>query len=155
MKVHVYEKAFLWLGAVLLVVCMGALVYATLAMGIHLPGRSGEIAPSDVRSTPPFTELGPREIGPNEMEVVFIGRMWDFEPSEVRIPAGTTVTFTGTTVDVIHGFHVDGTRLNMMLIPGQISRNTYTFDDPGEHLVICHEYCGPGHHVMYGTIIVE
>lgn len=155
MKVHVYEKAFLWVGGVLLVVCLGALLYASLAMGIHLPGRSGEITPSEVRQMPPFTELGARSTGPGEMEVVFIGRMWAFEPSEVRIPAGTRVTFTGTTVDVIHGFHVEGTRLNMMLIPGQVSRNSYTFEVPGEHLIICHEYCGPGHHVMYGTIVVE
>jgi cytochrome c oxidase subunit 2 len=43
----------------------------------------------------------------------------------------------------------------MMLIPGQISRNTYTFQEPGEHLIICHEYCGIAHHTMYGRLIVE
>lgn len=155
MKVHLYEKAFLWLGAVLLVVCMGALLYASLAMGIHLPGRVGQVDPQDVRSTPPFTELGVHGAGPGEVSVVFLGRMWAFEPAEVRVPAGAEVTFIGTTVDVIHGFHIEGTRLNMMLVPGQVSKNTYTFEEPGEHLIICHEYCGPGHHLMYGTIIVE
>ncbi|HUF70564.1 MAG TPA: hypothetical protein VMM79_18085 [Longimicrobiales bacterium] len=43
----------------------------------------------------------------------------------------------------------------MMLIPGQVSRNTYTFDEPGEHLIICHEYCGIAHHAMFGRVIVE
>ena len=42
-----------------------------------------------------------------------------------------------------------------MLIPGQVSQNTYTFEQPGEHRLICHEYCGIGHHLTYGRIIVE
>ncbi|MCI0436564.1 MAG: hypothetical protein L0271_23445 [Gemmatimonadetes bacterium] len=78
------------------------------------------------------------------------------DPSdEIRVPAGAEITFVSTTTDVLHGFNVEGTRLNMMLIPGQISRNTYTFNQPGEHLLICHEYCGLGHHMMAGRVIVE
>ncbi|MCG8468343.1 MAG: cytochrome C oxidase subunit II, partial [Gemmatimonadetes bacterium] len=69
--------------------------------------------------------------------------------------AGSEVTFISTSTDVIHGIHIERTRLNMMLIPGQISRNTYRFDEPGEHLLVCHEYCGLGHHVMSGKVVVE
>ena len=60
-----------------------------------------------------------------------------------------------TSIDVVHGFQIEGTRVNMMLLPGQISRLEYTFAEPGEHLLICHEYCGIGHHAMYGKVIVE
>lgn len=155
MKVHVYEKAFLWLGAVLLVLCLGALLYASLAHGIHLPGKDVEVDPSQVATTPPFDEPGVRQISGDEYEAVMIGRMWSFEPAEIRVPAGANVTFVATTPDVLHGLNVEGTRLNMMLIPGQVSRNTYRFEEPGEYLIICHEYCGPGHHLMYGTVIVE
>jgi len=56
---------------------------------------------------------------------------------------------------VIHGFDIVGTRINMMAIPGQISRNSYTFREPGEHLLICHEYCGAAHHTMFAKVIVE
>jgi hypothetical protein len=35
MKVHQYEKAFLWVGAVMLVLFLGALSFASLAMGIQ------------------------------------------------------------------------------------------------------------------------
>lgn len=155
MKVHVYERAFLWLGAVLLVFCLAALLYASLAHGIHLPGREAEVDPSALSTTPPFSSPGVTQIGTNAYEVVMIGRIWSFEPAEVRVPAGSDVTFIATTADVLHGLHVEGTRLNMMLIPGQVSRNSYRFDEPGEHLIICHEYCGPGHHLMYGKVIVE
>ena len=157
MKVHTYERAFLYLGALLLVACLGALLYASVAMGIHLPGRDAEIDPdpSVVYSTPPFNQPGVRQTGPNEYEAVIVGQAWAFNPSEIRVPAGADITFISTSIDVLHGFNVEGTRVNMMLIPGQVSRTTYRFDEPGEHLLICHEYCGVGHHTMYGKVIVE
>lgn len=155
MKVHTYERAFLVLGAALIILCGAALVYASVGMGIHLPGRVGMIEPSRVYSTPPFNRPGVRQTGPNEYEVVVVAQAWAFVPAEIRVPAGADVTFIGTTIDVIHGFYVAGTRVNLMLIPGQISRNTYRFTEPGEHLLICHEYCGLGHHTMSGKVIVE
>jgi cytochrome c oxidase subunit II len=155
MRVHTYEKAFLWLGAVMLVAFGGALLFASIAMGIHLPGRAGLVDPQELASTPPFDQPGIRQTGPNQYEAVMIGRVWMFEPSEIRVPAGSEVTFVVTTPDVIHGFAIEGTRINMMLIPGQISKNTYTFVEPGEHLLICHEYCGLNHHTMFGKVIVE
>lgn len=155
MKVDIYEHTFLYLGGGLLVVCLGALLYASVLMGLTLPGRTGDIDPQQVRSTPPFDDPGLEQVGPNEYHAVVIGQVWSYTPSEIRVPAGSEVTFTVTSADVIHGFHVEGTRLNMMLIPGQISEMSYTFEEPGEHLIICHEYCGVGHHTMYGTIIVE
>ena len=155
MKIVVYEKAFLILGGVLLVACLGALVYASVAMGIHLPGEAGTIDPAEVTSTPPFDEPGVRELEDGSYEVVVIGRAWQWIPREIRVPAGVEVTFIATTPDTIHGLNVEGTRVNMMLIPGQIARSTYTFREPGEHLLICHEYCGVAHHTMYGKVIVE
>ncbi len=155
MTVERIEKAFLILSAAMLIAFLGALFYSSVAMGMHLPGREGEIVPTDVRNTPPFDQPGVHEVGAGEYEVVVLGRAWGFEPSEIRIPAGSRVTFISTATDVIHGFHVEGTRMNAMLIPGQITRLTYEFDEPGEHLIICHEYCGIGHHLMYGRLIVE
>lgn len=154
MKVHTYEKAMLTVGAALLVVCGAALVYASVGHNIHLPGQEGRIDPRVVYSTPPFSTPGVRETSPGKYEAVVVAQTWVFNPSEIRVPAGAEVTFTVTSIDILHGFNVEGTRLNMMLIPGQISRNTYTFDEPGEYLVICHEYCGLGHHTMAGKVIV-
>lgn len=155
MKVHTYEKAFVTVGALVLVACGAALIYASVGMGIHLPGAAGRVHPQQVYNTPPFNNPGVRQVGPNEYEVVIVAQSWLFLPAEVRVPAGAEVTFTGTAVDIIHGLAVAGTRVNMMLIPGQISRNTYRFENPGEHLIICHEYCGLGHHTMSGRLIVE
>ncbi len=155
MNVETYEKAFLALGAILLVVCLAALAYASIAMGIHLPGRAGSVDPMTMRSEAPFDNPGVHKTGPNSYDVVVIGQLWAFVPAEIRVPAGADITFISTSNDVLHGFHIERTRVNMMLIPGQISKNTYRFEEPGEHLLICHEYCGVGHHTMYGKVIVE
>ncbi|HUF70563.1 MAG TPA: hypothetical protein VMM79_18080 [Longimicrobiales bacterium] len=100
MKVHTYEKAFLWVGAVMLVAFMGALLYASVEMGIHLPGRAGLLDPELVTSTPPFDNPGVHQTGPDSWDAVIIGRTWSFEPSEIRVPAGAEITFLVTTPDV-------------------------------------------------------
>ena len=155
MKIHEYERAFLSVAALLMVACLGALMYATLVRDIHLPGHAGTIDPRTVDTTPPFDRPGVRETAPGDYEAVIVSAMWSFTPAEVRIPAGSRVTFISTSKDVIHGLHVAGTRVNVMLIPGQISRVEYTFAEPGEYLLLCHEYCGLGHHLMSGKVVVE
>lgn len=155
-RVHQVEKAFLILGAVILVAFLGALFFASLAMGINLPGKvdQGIIDPAEVRTTAPFDNPG---VFPNDeggYDVVLRGEMWRFVPAEIVVPAGEEITLIATSPDVIHGIHVEDTRINMMIIPGQIGRNHYTFREPGEYRMICHEYCGPAHHTMYGTIRV-
>lgn len=155
MKIHTWEKAFLAAGAIVLVGCGAALFYATFVEGIHLPGAHGRIDPAHLTTTPPFDRPGVRRLDDGRYEAVVIGRAWSFEPAEIRVPVDTEILFTATTPDVLHGFNIEGTRLNMMLIPGQISRNSYIFDEPGEYLLICHEYCGLGHHTMGGRVIVE
>lgn len=155
MKIHTYEKAFLAVGIVVLVACLIALLYASVGMGLHLPGVSGRIDPKLVLQTPPFDHPGVRQIAPGRYEAIVVARTWSFSPPEIRVPVGAQVDFTATTLDVIHGFNVEGTHLNMMLIPGQISRNTYRFTEPGEYLLICHEYCGLLHHTMAAKVVVE
>jgi cytochrome c oxidase subunit II len=155
MKIHAYEKAFLTAGAALLGACALALVYATFAHGVHLPEGGGRLDPKAVYSTPPFDAPGVRQTGENSYEVVLVGSAWAFNPTEIRVPAGAEITFIATATDVLHGFNIEGTRVNVMLIPGQISRVVHTFRAPGEYLTICHEYCGLGHHLMAGKVIVE
>lgn len=155
MTIERYEKIFLSLGGGLLIVCIIALFIGSFGEGMQLPGRVGTIDPQQIDSTPPFDQPGVRQLGPDSYEVVVVGEAWKFTPQELRVPANAEITFVSTSRDVLHGFSVEGTKVNMMLIPGQIARKTYRFKDPGEYLLICHEYCGGAHHTMYGRIIVE
>lgn len=155
MKVHTYEKAILAVAAILLFSCLGALLYASAYLGLHLPDDGLRIDPARVAETPPFDQPGVRQVGPNEYEAVIVASAWTFQPSEIRVPAGSEVTFISTSTDVLHGLSVARTRVNLSLIPGQVTRTTYRFREAGEYLLICHEYCGLGHHVMAGKVIVE
>ncbi len=155
MRVHTYEKAFLSVGATLLLACLGALIYATTVRGMHLPTAVGELDPKQVYKTPPFDHPGVTQVGDHQYQAVVVAQAWIFMPREIRIPAGSDLTVIATSADIIHGFEVERTRLNMMLIPGQVSRATHHFSEPGEYLLICHEYCGLGHQTMYGKVIVE
>lgn len=155
MKIETYEKAYLALGGVTLTAALLVLLYTSVGMDLHLPTRVAEVDPATVRTTPPFDQPGLRQTGPGQYEAVMLGQAWAFLPQEIRVPVGAEVTFTVTSPDVIHGFLIAGTRVNLMLIPGQVSRQTYTFRRPGEYAIICHEYCGLGHQGMVGRVIVE
>lgn len=155
MKAHTYEKSILISGGVVLLLCAAALAYATFGMNMHLPGRVAQIDPAKVYQTPPFNAPGVHRTGDNKYEVVLVAMAWAFVPAEIHVPRNAEITFTATSVDVIHGFDIERTRVNMTLIPGQVGRLTHVFREPGQYLLLCHEYCGLGHHTMYGKVIVE
>jgi cytochrome c oxidase subunit 2 len=95
--------------------------------------------------------------GDGEYDVYVIARQFNFQPGStdpIRLPAGSEVTFYVTSPDVVHGFALVGTNVNTMVLPGQVTRVTVGFDRPGEYGVVCHEYCGSGHHTMAGTLEV-
>jgi cytochrome c oxidase subunit 2 len=41
-----------------------------------------------------------------------------------------------------------------MVIPGQVAEITVEVGGPTEHGIVCHEYCGSGHHDMEGLLRV-
>lgn len=155
MEVERYEKVWIVLSLLLLVAFLAAIAVTVFAYGINLPGMERRVDPRRLLETPPFREPGVRETGPGQYAVYLVGRIWMFAPNEIRVPAGSKVTFHATSGDVTHGFSIRGTNINLMLIPGHVARASAIFERPGEYLFLCHEYCGVGHQVMAGKVIVE
>jgi cytochrome c oxidase subunit 2 len=155
MLIERYEKIFMALGGVFLLAAVAALGVSVVGGHASLPAPAGRLDPQEVTTTPPFDEPGVFPTGDNTYEVVMIARAWQWEPAEVTVPVGSEVTFTITSPDAVHGFLVPDTQLNAMVIPGQVTEVTQTFDEAGTYSVICHEYCGIGHHTMGGLITVE
>ncbi|NJN82427.1 MAG: cytochrome C oxidase subunit II [Caldilineaceae bacterium] len=156
MHVDRYERAWMRLSAAALAVFLVAIVVAAFAWGIQLPGVYARIDPNTLYDAgSPFADPTVRELAPGKYEAYVRAQIWQFTPREIRIPAGSSITFYVTSQDVQHGFNVAGTNINMMVLPGQISTLTATFDEPGTYNFICHEYCGQLHQTMYGQIIVE
>ncbi len=150
-----YEKIWIILSLVVLVVFLAAIGTSVFAVGIQLPGAEGRVDPRAVAQTAPFNQPGVRELAPKRYEVVLLAQTWSFVPNEIRVPAGSVVTFYMTSKDVTHGFMIENTNVNVMLLPGQVSKATVRFDKPGRYLFLCHEYCGIGHQAMSGMLIVE
>jgi len=155
MKMPRQEEIWLVLSISILVLSMVFTGYQTFALGMGPPSNKETIDPQKVDETAPFDEPGIYQTGDNEYEVVMTLQAFSFNPGDIEIPVGAEVTFIMTSKDVIHGFQIAGTNVNAMVTPGHIQTITETFDEPGEYLVICNEYCGAGHQIMSTTITVK
>ncbi|MEQ6377168.1 cytochrome c oxidase subunit II [Bacillaceae bacterium S4-13-58] len=152
---HRLEEIWMTISIGILVIFMLVIGYQTFALGMGPPSNMDTIDPQNVEATEPFDEPGVKEIGENEYEAVIIMQQFGFQPSTIEVPAGAKVNFTLTSKDVTHGFQVVNTNINAMVMPGHIQRISHTFDEPGDYLVVCNEYCGAGHQAMSTTIIVK
>lgn len=156
MGVDPLERNWMWAGGGLLAVFFVLVTVAGFALGFQVPGVETRVDPRTVAEDPnsPFSNPGLRQIAEGEYEAYVIARTFTYEPREIEVPVGSKVTIYITSVDVQHGFKVQDTNLNLMVIPGQVSKLTYTFDRVGEFPYICTEYCGIGHAAMFGTVRV-
>jgi cytochrome c oxidase subunit 2 len=158
---HIDRRERIYLGVTigLLTVFVLTLAVSSVAFGIQVPTPYERVDPRTV-ATPPSPwglpeEERIRELAPGRYEAYVLGQMWQFTPREIRVPSGSSVTFYLTSKDITHGFKISNTNINMMVVPGEVSRLTATFDEPGTYNIICHEYCGALHHTMMGQVIVE
>lgn len=155
MKLHRFEEVWLIIAVVIIVGSMVVTGYQAFAQEMGPPSHKETIDPQKVDEIAPFDNPGIFEVGDNEYEVVMTLQTFSFTPADIEVPVGSTVHFTMTSKDVVHGFQVAGTNLNAMVMPGHIQKISQTFDEPGEYLVLCNEYCGAGHQMMSTTITVK
>ncbi|GLB61645.1 cytochrome c oxidase subunit II [Cytobacillus sp. NCCP-133] len=152
---HRSEKVWLFLSFGMIIGFMLITGYQTFALEMGPPSYGERIDPQKVDETAPFDNPGIKQIGEDEYEVVMTLQVFSFTPSKIEVPAGSTVHFILTSKDVVHGFQVAETNLNAMVVPGYVQKITQKFDNPGEYLVLCNEYCGAGHQMMSTTITVK
>jgi cytochrome c oxidase subunit 2 len=155
MHVHRYERIILAITVGFLVLAAAALVYSVLIEHHRLPGPVQVVDPTLIRQTAPFDNPGLTQTGPSRYQVTMLAQTWSFIPSQIEVPRDSTLDFLVASADVIHGFVIQDTNANLMLIPGQVASTSVTFHTPGTYLLMCHEYCGVGHQAMFARIIVQ
>ena len=155
MHLHKYEKIWLGLGGFALIAFLGILGVNAFAMGSHPPSHMAMVDPTKVDQTPPFDKPGLVEIGDNEYDLNMTAFAFGYGPAQIEIPKGAKVHFNVTSKDVAHGFSIPGTNVNMMVLPGHVNSVTHTFDQSGDFLILCNEYCGVAHHMMMANIVVK
>jgi len=139
----------------MLLAFLGAIAYSGFVMGWQPPGHSEHVDPARLAEDPHFGQPSVKEVAPGRYEAYVVARAWSFHPGDIRIPKGSTVSFRVTSADVTHGFEIVGTNVNVMIVPGFVTQVEQRFDQPGQYLILCNEYCGAGHHFMQARIIVE
>lgn len=158
MEMHKFEKIWLTLGSIALIAFLIVLGVSAFYLGNQPPSCAVTLDPKKVDEHQLFKEPGLTEIGENEYQLTVVSSAFDYNVGNpekiVEIPKGATVHISTTTKDVIHGFEIAGTNVNMMVEPGYISTYTNTFDKAGTYTLVCNEYCGVGHHLMQATIEV-
>lgn len=156
MHFHRLEKIWLSIGIAMLAVFLIVIGTMAFSMGMAPPsGHHHKIDPTKVSETAPFDQPGLKQVGDNHYEAVLIAYAFGFEPHVLEVPVGATVDFLVTSPDVVHGFAIVGTNVNLMVVPGEVSHISHTFDKPGEYLILCNEYCGIGHEYMATTLVVK
>lgn len=156
MHIHRLEKIWLILGIAMLVVFLSVIGVGAFTMGMQPPtGHHHSIDPEKVNETAPFDKPRLEKVREKEYNAYMVAYAFGYKPEKMEVPVGATVNFQITSSDVVHGFQIPGTNINMMVVPGEVNHLSYKFTEPGEYLVLCNEYCGAAHEFMSTTIIVK
>jgi len=155
MHIHAYEKLWLAASIVLILLLIGSVTYGAVGPGVAMVADSEPpIDAGALDEDDRFAEPRVEQVGENEYEVYVVAYQYGFDPDPIVVPEDSTVTFYVTAEDVIHGFQIVETNANTMVVPGEVAEITVEVDEPSEYGIVCNEYCGPGHHVMEGTLEV-
>jgi cytochrome c oxidase subunit II len=105
------------------------------------------------------------EHAPPESEIIkVIGQQWFWtfehadgtkEIGELHVKKGVPYRFEVVSQDVIHSFNIPDFTILMDAIPGRVNTIWNMFDQTGEYLIQCREYCGLLHYNMKGKLFVE
>ncbi|MBS3966944.1 MAG: c-type cytochrome [Truepera sp.] len=153
-SVEIFERGWMVFALAMLLLFTGLILHAILTHGAQIAAVERRAPPAEILASARFAQPGLVQVGPNQFELTVIAQAFSFVPNEVVVPAGAEITFFLTSRDVLHSYQVQFTTINVNLIPGEVATLRYTFREPGEHLVICAQYCGIGHHNMLGRLVV-
>ncbi len=87
-------------------------------------------------------------------DVYLLGRMWSWYPV-LKLKKDTEYTLHLSSSDVNHGFALYPVNVNFQVIPGYDYALKIKPNESGEFTIMCNEFCGIGHHMMVGKVIVE
>ena len=92
-------------------------------------------------------------VAPPPGNVYLQASQFQFRPV-LQLEQGETYRLLVSSTDVQHGLSLQPVNLNFQVLPGYLYVIEVTPDWPGEYPMLCNEFCGLGHHLMTGMIIV-
>lgn len=134
---------------------IGSMIAVFVFSILYAWGKYDSDVPACIPFDKAYTQPKVNKIDDSTYQVFAVAQMWQFEPSQIYIPAGSEVDFFVSSKDVVHGFNIEDKNVNMMAVYGNINKTTVKFEKPGIYYITCHEYCGVGHQNMQGQVIVN
>jgi cytochrome c oxidase subunit 2 len=158
MNIHVHplERKWIYVALAVIGIFLGSILLTAMFGGIHPPGHMEIVDSASLHLGGEFTEdnLGVKTGPDGSVHVTLVAARYGFFPREIKVPAGTTITFRMASADVLHGMHAPMTNLSTMVVPGYASTVTTSFPKPGEYPILCNEFCGMGHDHMWSKLTV-
>jgi len=150
------EARWAWIVGAIVLFLIAMMGYMSLHWAAMPPVRTETIDPTTLHIAGEFVEtnLGTAAEPDGSATVRVLANQYSFTPQCIVVPANTPVHIRGTAADVVHGFSVSHTNVNVMLIPGYISNFQTRFEQTGDHVMPCHEFCGTGHAAMWAHVKV-
>jgi cytochrome c oxidase subunit II len=153
MKVDLYERIWMIGVTIMLAIMFSTMALAAIGHSETPPSHVETINPSAVMADARFRQAGVSLDRSGRLHASIVGTTFAWLPSSLTLPAMTPVTFHVTSLDVIHGFEIVRTNGQSMVIPGYVSQFTTQFA-AGQYMIVCNEYCGVGHHLMFAKLMV-
>ena len=150
------ERVWAWSMTAIIAVILAVVVFTTLHWGMQPPSSVETIDSTRLQLGGEFSEanLG-TSVSPNgAVTVRVLAQQYAFVPKCIVVPADTPVTLRAVSADVVHGFIVQGTNVNTMVVPGYVATLKTRFAQPGDYRMPCHEFCGVGHQGMWAQVRV-
>src|SRR5919198_2361441 len=110
------------------------------------------------------TEHRLEAVPPQAQTIKAIGQQWFWtfehangtqEVGQLHVKAGVPYRFETVSKDVIHSFNIPDFTILMDAVPGRVNTVWNVFDQPGQYLIQCREYCGLLHYNMRAKVFVE
>ncbi len=162
-KIEFSEKAWVSLSVITCVLLFGTMVAWAIFGKQNPPNEAYRILPSQFETkTRMFIEkykIGeedgiPIVRAPENEDAYILSKMFRWEPILI-LKKNRTYRIRMSSVDLNHGFSIQPINLNFQAVPGYEYVLTIKPTEVGEFVIVCNEYCGLGHHLMKGKIIVE
>lgn len=115
----------------------------------RLPGKDGRLGTTDPQYITADNLLGVSPYDPNGRDDVIIS------DTEIHLPLGKPVKVMLRSIDVVHDFYVPEFRAKMDMVPGMETYFWFTPTKTGTFEILCAGYCGVGHPMMRGTVVVD
>ena len=80
---------------------------------------------------------------------------FEFSPVEIRVKSGARVVINLTSIDVLHGFGITEYGIYESVAPGETIIIEFTADKQGIYEIYCTDFCGTGHPLHKGLLIVD